>query len=270
MKLPRLFLMLAVLAGVASALSAQDQPPPAKDKKEPDAKADNVVARVAKDMQVAEDRLKKADPGDVTRKIQRNIVDGLDELIKQNSQSPNGGGGGGKSASKKKTASQRKNGEFQPGGGMPSDGPQDQQQGPKKSGDDGQEYGKAKGGKQDGPPAGKDKEKSKGKGKDKEGDGKGAGKDEKDDKDHDKGQAKSKDPSDDPGSYGGLASVKPAQPRTNITSELYRNDWGHLPLTKRLEMDAYSKERFMPRYDEALQQYYRTIAEQAQKKDNQP
>jgi hypothetical protein len=32
-------------------------------------------------------------------------------------------------------------------------------------------------------------------------------------------------------------------------------------------MDAYSKERFLPKYDDLLRQYYRTIAEQGRKKE---
>ena len=102
-----LFILLTVgLALVlATALTAQDPQPSAKKKA---AEPTDVVARVAKDMQSAEDRLKKTDPGDVTRKIQRDIIDGLDELIKQNTKSQSGGGGGGKS-SKTQTGGQPKN-----------------------------------------------------------------------------------------------------------------------------------------------------------------
>jgi hypothetical protein len=44
--------------------------------------------------------------------------------------------------------------------------------------------------------------------------------------------------------------------------------WGpSLPKIKRLEMDVYSKERFLPRYEELLRQYYRTIAEQGRRQE---
>ena len=33
-------------------------------------------------------------------------------------------------------------------------------------------------------------------------------------------------------------------------------------------MDAYSKERFMPRYSDISSQYYRAISEQSQRKDD--
>jgi hypothetical protein len=255
---------------ISALLAGQEQPPTGKDKKEPNGGAESIIARVAKDMQTAQDRLKKSDPGDATRKIQRNIVDGLDELIKQNSMAQGGGG----TSTKVKTRAQKQSGEFQPGAEMDRGGQQDMQLGPKgaKNGDDKEDFGQAKPGRPDGSAA-KDKPKGQGEGEGKDenhkaGGAKNAGKE--DEKQSDKGQAKTKEPGNDPSAEGGLASAKPARAKSSIVSELYRNDWGHLPLTKRLEMDAYSKERFMPRYDEALQQYYRSIAEQSQKKDNHP
>lgn len=44
-------------------------------------------------------------------------------------------------------------------------------------------------------------------------------------------------------------------------ADLYKDVWGHLPEAVRLEMDTYSRERFMARYRELLKQYYSTIAE---------
>jgi hypothetical protein len=43
--------------------------------------------------------------------------------------------------------------------------------------------------------------------------------------------------------------------------------WGHLPATLRAQMDAYSNPHpFMPKYDELIKRYYRTIAEQGRRK----
>jgi hypothetical protein len=39
-----------------------------------------------------------------------------------------------------------------------------------------------------------------------------------------------------------------------------------LPQNKRKEMDAFSGSRFMPRYEDLLRAYYRTIAEAGSKK----
>lgn len=43
--------------------------------------------------------------------------------------------------------------------------------------------------------------------------------------------------------------------------------WGHLPATLRAQMDAYSNPHpFMPKYDELIKHYYKTIAEQGRRK----
>jgi len=256
-------LSLALLTSLVAALTAQDRLPDAKDKKDQIDTSKDVVARVAKDMRSAEERLKKNDPGDLTRKIQRDVVDGLDEMIKQTSKSQ---GGGGKKSVTKKSATGSKDSD-NPQDGMKEEmmPGQDQQLGSssqKKSPQD--SPGKAKGGKDEGPHA---KDKSKGEGQEeKEGEGKDGGKET--DKDGPKGVAKNMGPGKEQGQQTGLGNIKSDKSSTASAGDPYRLDWGHLPKTKRMEMDAYSKERFMPRYDEILQQYYRTIAEQGQRKDD--
>lgn len=43
--------------------------------------------------------------------------------------------------------------------------------------------------------------------------------------------------------------------------------WGHLPATLRAQMDAYSNPHpFLPKYDELIKRYYKTIAEQGRRK----
>jgi type IV secretory pathway VirB10-like protein len=49
------------------------------------------------------------------------------------------------------------------------------------------------------------------------------------------------------------------------TAESQKERWGELPETLRMEMDAYSRERFMSRYSELLKQYYSTIAERGRR-----
>jgi hypothetical protein len=51
----------------------------------------------------------------------------------------------------------------------------------------------------------------------------------------------------------------------NRVSEIYKDLWGNYPERQRQEMDTYARERFMPRYEELLRQYYRTISEQSRK-----
>jgi hypothetical protein len=48
---------------------------------------------------------------------------------------------------------------------------------------------------------------------------------------------------------------------------MYKDIWGHLPESLRAEMNAYSNPQpFLPRYDQLIREYYKTIAEQGRKK----
>ncbi len=49
-------------------------------------------------------------------------------------------------------------------------------------------------------------------------------------------------------------------------ADLYKDIWGHLPETMRQEMNQYSREQFMAKYNELLKQYYATIAEKGRRK----
>jgi hypothetical protein len=253
---------------IVSALGAQ-QPTAGQQAKKPGADPPlDTVARVAKDMQAAEQRLGKSDPGDETRKLQRDVIDGLDDLIKQNTKPQSGGQGGASGMMQQDEANKRSGG--QSGAAQKKNAQSGQQSDFKDAatGSDQDQPGRAKGGK-DSDPQGTQKDKGQGKAVGEDGKGgtaKQAGK-QGDDKENQKGEAKGNESNQ--GQQGGQGIVKndktpKAQP--NLTAETYRTDWGHLPLMKRLEMDAYSKERFMPRYDEILQQYYRAVAEQGRKK----
>ena len=48
-------------------------------------------------------------------------------------------------------------------------------------------------------------------------------------------------------------------------SEIYKDVWGHLPEKIRQEMDLYYREQFMPQYSELLREYYSALAEQKKK-----
>ena len=49
-------------------------------------------------------------------------------------------------------------------------------------------------------------------------------------------------------------------------ADVYKDIWGHLPETLRQEMNQYSREQFMAKYNELLKQYYATIAEKGRRK----
>ena len=56
-------------------------------------------------------------------------------------------------------------------------------------------------------------------------------------------------------------------PRAEMSkiADLYKDIWGNLPETLRQEMDQYSREQFMAKYNDLLKQYYTTIAEKGRK-----
>lgn len=119
---------------------------------DPEAKAKELLARIAKDIESAKDRLKEKDTGDGTQQVQRDIVKGLDDLMEamknpppqqQNQQSNPGAGeskqGQGQSQSRSQSRQQRsarsqqrgqpqggnpmaKNGQGEPQGGQPKAG----------------------------------------------------------------------------------------------------------------------------------------------------
>jgi len=202
-------------------------------------KAKELLARVAKNMGTSEDRLKNRDPGEKTQKIQDQIVKDLDELIKKSQeqddkdsssqQSSSSQSSSSKSGSTQGSKSQSRRGSKKNGGQQKQKAGQDIKE---------QNAGNKKDGpKKDDPSAASNKQQ----GKDKQG----------------------KDSSASASGGGGNSSAQ----KKNTVADLFRDVWGHLPENKRQEMDAYSRERFMPRYDELLRQYYRTLSEQNRKKD---
>jgi hypothetical protein len=227
---------------------ARDQPQPTLKKKnkagadpragEPavDERTKDLLARVARNMESSEDRLKNRDPGEKTRAIQDQIVHDLDELIKkakeqekQNSKSQQSASSSSQGGSSKSTQSRRSQARRK------SQGSQQQQQ------------------------AGQQQQQQSASAKQKE----GHGNKEQPAGGQQKSAQEKPEKSGTTAGGGGNSSAK----NKNTVADLFRDVWGHLPEQKRQEMDAYSRERFMPRYDELLRQYYRTLSEQSRKKD---
>jgi hypothetical protein len=216
-----------------------------------------IIDRLHKNMDSSEERLNKKDPGEDTRTIQGDIIKDLDELIKQQNQ---GGGGGGGGASSSSAGSKGSKGSSGNSGGSSSGSGASGNGGQSKGGQGSQAKKGNQGGdakKGDPSTANNDKKKD---GPDKLGKGgqtaKGdPGKEGKEGKEGKGG-----------GGMGGNANDKKS---TLADLEKYKEIWGHLPLSKRQEMDAYAKERFLSKYEEILRQYYRTISEQGRRKDGE-
>jgi hypothetical protein len=72
------------------------------------------------------------------------------------------------------------------------------------------------------------------------------------------------DPANDLRANNGRGGV--SKEDMNRIADLYKDVWGHLPETLRQEMNQYSREQFMAKYNELLKQYYATIAEKGRRK----
>lgn len=206
---------------------------------------EKLLARVQENMNASAERLEKKDVGDKTREIQKDILRDLDALINRAEENQSGGGkakpslGNGKSGGTQSQAQKQSGGKQQGKSTGQStaanSGGKEQPSGGKKDGAGSQANGKKMG---EGEPAGK-----------KAGEG-------------DPQQAKN-------GKGNGGGGNSPEKKEINTVADIFGKDvWGHLPAAKRMEMDAYSRERFMARYEDILREYYRTIAERNRRGGN--
>jgi hypothetical protein len=271
-------LTLFTSALMAAFLVAADDPAPEKGDKEPakkeakaepDAKGENpavpeapqekaeeIIRRLNEEFETSRDRLDKKDPGAETRDIQKKIIDDLDKLInQQNNSDCSCKNPSSSSSSTSKSSSSSSSSSSSAGKGNQSDKSQASSQ-PKKGGQ------------------GEKKDQSAGKGKDGQKDEKkqdAAGKHGGEKKDQTaKNDGKDKDGKKEGGTKGGDSDKGRSEKKDNNTvADLYKDVWGHLPQWKRLEMDVHARERFMPKYEDLLRQYYRTIAEQGKRRDGE-
>jgi hypothetical protein len=259
------------------------------DEKKPDGQDETakIFDRLTKNSKSAEERL-KTDAGEETRKLQRDVLRDIDELLKQMQNPPqssdssqsqsqsqsqsdsssSSGGGGGSSSSQSKASSGQSPSGGSPSGGTPSGGNskasgQSSQggAGSKPSGAQGRQQRReqreqqrlARGGAKGSQPRGGDKP----------GDQNASAKNDGGDKPNPQGEGPNGQGTE--GGTGGKPDDRRPKPADAKLAELYKNPWGHLPETMRREMDSYFKEKFMPRYSELTKQYYSNIAEQNKK-----
>jgi hypothetical protein len=284
------------LAGLALAQepAGQDEPPvrlkkkkprgddkpmtePAKpdDKKKDDKKAEpreaepvtpqeeekEVLQRVIKNVHNVEERLAKNDLGEGTRQTQRDILKDIESLIRHNeSASQSGGQPDQDNGGEDQNASQNK--DQQGKGGQKSQansggGRKSQSNGGSGGGAGRKSQSQRNGGRQTGKQPGGQKS-----GKSQTGGDKSAGKDG-DPKD---GDGKKPGGKNGKGGNGGGGGDKDDRAR-NKSADVYKAEWGHVPATLRPQMDAYSNQQsFLPKYDDLIKRYYRTIAEQGRRK----
>jgi hypothetical protein len=189
-----------------------------------------VLQRVVTNVHNVGERLAKNDLGEATQQTQRDILKDLESLIKRNENPP--------------PQADEQNQE-QGGGG---DGQQDQKQKGSKAGQ------KKKGGK-----AGQ-KQKGQAKGSRQSG-----GTRQKNQRTQGSGDKPGgKNGKNGNGGGGGDQSDR----ARNKNADLDKHGvWGHVPASLRSQMDAFSNPQpFMPKYDDLIKRYYRTIAEQGRRK----
>jgi hypothetical protein len=202
---------------------AGDKEPEDKKPAPPDEDREKLVKRVLKNLDEAEQRLAKNDPGSATRQIQRDIVKDLDSLIEQTRRQPPPQGGRRSRQSNQQKNNQKKN-----------------QNNNQKNNDNANNN------------SGNPKQKKKG----------SEGNSSKNTKNNN-GKGKKNNPNKKRGPGGGDGKDKKDK---NNLADLFKDIWGHLPMTLRQEMDAYTRMRFVPKYDALLKEYYRSISEQGRHK----
>jgi len=307
-------------AFLAAFLAAQDGPAPAKKEGQPPAKQDgnkgdaapakgdakdvkgdakgaeekapeesreDIVKRIQENLEGTVEKLAKdKDPGMPTQDKQQKVIDDLEKLIKQQSDSdkdcncknPQGGGGMG----------QAQNPMSKPMGGM------DQQ--PMNA--DGNPMSKPMGGMDQQPMN------AQGKPMPQKGDPKGNGqpmqkddvakgnkgekgeKDEKNDEKLSKGKKEDKGEADKPGMENKdvLAKLKEEEKKNGgkkpgagdsdakgklVDPKDFSGAWGQLPMKDRQKLDVHANERIMPRYQRLIEQYYSTIARENRRKEGE-
>jgi len=213
-----------------------DEPemPPA----EPEIDEQELLNRIGKNMRASEERLDKRDVGDGTRQVQRDVVKGLDDLIRQ---SQNGGqqgqddqqdqqSQGGASQDQQKQKQQRAQQAKQSAGQ-----PKNQR---------GQQNQRAQ---REARRAQKQRGQRSAQGKQQQGD------------------QQQNDAQQGAGNNPGAGKGGP-QGEPNKIADVYKDIWGHLPETMRAEMDAYGREKFMAKYEELIKRYYDRAARESRRK----
>jgi hypothetical protein len=172
-----------------------------KEAAELEQKIQELTHRVSKNLRLAEDRLDKKDPGESTQQVQRDIVEDLDELIKQTEQR------------------QQQQQQQQSSSSSSSQQNKQNQQARKRM-----------------------------------------------QRNRSTAQQPRPRPEDQSAAQRGANLRSKSQPDSmSKIADLYKDVWGNLPETLRQEMDQYSREQFMAKYNDLLKQYYATIAEKGRK-----
>jgi hypothetical protein len=251
---------------------------------EPEESPEKIFERLGKNSRTASERLRDKETGDDTRKAQKDVLKDIDKLLEQLQKPPEQSDD---SQDQNEQSKNDQNNRGQSGGGASSQGggmSGGQPQGAQGQGQSRAQRRRQRGGQTgNNPMGGQPDDPQLAKGNQPMGQGtqpKGQGTQPKSQGNQPKGQGgQPKKDGDQPGGNNpqGKDGGNPGDPKNdkkppnqendNRIADLYKDVWGHLPDKVRQEMDMYFREKFMPRYNDLLRQYYSTIAEQNKRKD---
>jgi hypothetical protein len=210
---------------------------------EPEGDESEVLNRVGKNMRTSEDRLDRGELNDGTRQVQEDIVKDLDSLINQEK---NGGGGEDQNQDQQQQDQQNQ-------GQKPQSGQKQGQSGKQRVG-----MGKPKRGLR----GGRQQQARAGQGKKSRQQGNQGQQQANAEQQGNQGQQQQAQRPNNQGGGGGQSKGEISR-----LDEMYKDVWGHLPETMRAQMNAYSREQFMAKYNDLIKQYYSTVAEKSRKKE---
>lgn len=189
---------------------------------------EDILGRIARNTRRSEERLANKELGEGTKQVQKDIVDDLSKLIEQmqKDQKNNSGGGGGGGGGGQQASGGKQGGKAGGQGGQGG-----------RSGRKGSRLSRTKGGGRN-----DQKQLTRNNPQQQPGQGKGKG-----------------NPTDPMGGGQGELGGKPKDPKDG------HDLWGHLPEKERMLMNRYMREKFMQKYAELTNRYYRKLAEKSRK-----
>lgn len=236
----RAFIFASIVLASGMAHAAEVAPPPrevgAPEPIDPAKRVERII-RTARDVG---DRLAQLDPGRETRGKQGDILQDIDELIRQQDQPPMPMDPSPMSdpMPKQGSSDQQPKSGSRPSPGLPQDSSQSDRPPLRPQRNRPQPAGGKERNPMPEPVAGKEPT--------------------------EKGKEAGKEPSSK-GGASGVASAAPPKPLMPLAGDFEKDVWGHLPEQLRQQVSSYYRQQFMPQYAELLRHYYSSLAERESK-----
>lgn len=206
---------------------------PDKTPPEPEINEQEVLNRLNKDLCTAEERLGNKDLSEGTKQVQRDILKGLEDLIKASQ------------------SSSQQDQQDQSGGASQDQQQQQQQQKQQQAkGSTGNRKNQTKGQNQRGERQARRNQRRQ----------QMAGKNQQ------QGEEQQQNDQQQQAGNNPGGGVKGQENDPNRNADLFKDIWGHLPYSMRAEMNAYGREKFMTKYEDLIKRYYDRAARESRRK----